>query len=237
MKPADRSSEVQTEEQLKQYIGEFFAVLRAVDNGDVSARVPARFSETEPMAALANAVNAVIERLAMVRTDTQGYGRELEEQLATIEKQRAAIKELSTPMIEIWAGVLCVPIVGVIDSSRAAEMTSALLSAVVEKKVRFTIIDITGIEAMDTRATDHFLRMARSVRLLGAECVLSGINPNVARSIIHMGVELSGIQTYRSLRDALQHHVSRQERRAGAGPEPANTRVAKTVDPIGGGRQ
>ena len=63
MKPADRSSEVQTEEQLKQYIGEFFAVLRAVDNGDVSARVPARFSETEPMAALANAVNAVIERL------------------------------------------------------------------------------------------------------------------------------------------------------------------------------
>jgi rsbT co-antagonist protein RsbR len=81
---------------------------------------------------------------------------------------------------------------------------------VVEKKVRFTIIDITGIEAMDTRATDHFLRMARSVRLLGAECVLSGINPNVARSIIHMGVELSGIQTYRSLRDALQHYVKRQ---------------------------
>jgi rsbT co-antagonist protein RsbR len=106
-----------------------------------------------------------------------------------------------------------VPIVGVIDSSRAAEMTSALLATVVEKKVRFTIIDITGIEAMDTRATDHFLRMARSVRLLGAECVLSGINPNVARSIIHMGVELSGIQTYRSLRDALQHHVRRHLRK------------------------
>jgi rsbT co-antagonist protein RsbR len=157
-------------------------------------------------------VNSIIDRLERVRTETQRYERELDEQVATIDKQRAAIKELSTPMIEVWAGVLCVPIVGVIDSSRAAEMTSSLLSAVVEKKVRFTIIDITGIEAMDTRATDHFLRMARSVRLLGAECVLSGINPNVARSIVHMGVEMSGIQTYRSLRDALQHHVTRKAR-------------------------
>jgi rsbT co-antagonist protein RsbR len=220
MKVADGSSELKTEEQLKLYIAEFFGTLRAVDNGDLSARVPTRFSENEPMTALAGTVNAIIERLSRVRSDTQGYERELEAQLATIEKQRAAIKELSTPMIEVWGGVLCVPIVGVIDSSRAAEMTSALLAAVVEKKVRFTIIDITGIEAMDTRATDHFLRMARSVRLLGAECVLSGINPNVARSIIHMGVELSGIQTYRSLRDALQHHVKRQARgatRAGSG--------------------
>jgi rsbT co-antagonist protein RsbR len=214
---ASASVEIQTEEELKRYIVEFFGVLRAVDGGDLSARVPARFTEAEPMAALATTVNAVIERLALVRGETQRYERELEDQLATIEKQRAAIKELSTPMIEVWAGVLCVPIVGVIDSSRAAEMTSALLSTVVEKKVRFTIIDITGIEAMDTRATDHFLRMARSVRLLGAECVLSGINPNVARSIIHMGVELSGIKTYRSLRDALQHHVKRHARnRAGA---------------------
>lgn len=205
-------SAIETEEQLRQYIGEFFGVLRAVDGGDLTARVPARYLDGEPMSALASVVNATIEKLAAVRAETKRYERELEDQLATIEKQRAAIKELSTPMIEVWQGVLCVPIVGVIDSSRAAEMTSALLNAVVEKKVRFTIIDITGIEAMDTRATDHFLRMARSVRLLGAECVLSGINPNVARSIIHMGVELSGIQTYRSLRDALQHHVRRRGR-------------------------
>lgn len=212
MKHGETRGMIATEEQLKQHIAEFFAVLRAVDNGDLSSRVPTRYAETEPMAALAISVNAVIDRLALVRSDTQRYERELEDQLATIEKQRAAIKELSTPMIEVWSGVLCVPIVGVIDSSRAAEMTSALLTAVVEKTVRFTIIDITGIEAMDTRATDHFLRMARSVRLLGAECVLSGINPNVARSIVHMGVELSGIQTYRSLRDALQHYVKLKAR-------------------------
>ena len=234
MKAPDGSAALQTEEHLKHYIGEFFAALRLVDNGDLSARVPARFSETEPMNALATTVNAIIEKLSRVRGDTQRYERELEAQLATIEKQRAAIKELSTPMIEVWAGVLCVPIVGVIDSSRAAEMTSALLAAVVEKKVRFTIIDITGIEAMDTRATDHFLRMARSVRLLGAECVLSGINPNVARSIIHMGVELSGIQTYRSLRDALQHHVRRQVRQSSSGNGGTGQAPVK-VDGEGGG--
>jgi rsbT co-antagonist protein RsbR len=227
----DPSSLISTEEQLKLHIGELFAVLRAVDNGDLSVRVPARFAENEPMTALAITVNTVIERLARVRSETQRYGRELEDQLATIEKQRAAIKELSTPMIEVWAGVLCVPIVGVIDSSRAAEMTSALLSAVVEKTVRFTIIDITGIEAMDTRATDHFLRMARSVRLLGAECVLSGINPNVARSIVHMGVELSGIQTYRSLRDALQHYVKLKARTpAGTTSAGINQGSAKADD-------
>jgi rsbT co-antagonist protein RsbR len=235
MKAGERSHMIQTEEQLKQYIAELFGVLRAVDGGDISARAPARFAENEPMAALATSINLVIERLSRVRNDTQRYERELEEQLGTIEKQRAAIKELSTPMIEVWAGVLCVPIVGVIDSSRAGEMTTALLTAVVEKKVRFTIIDITGIEAMDTRATDHFLRMARSVRLLGAECVLSGINPNVARSIIHMGVELSGIQTYRSLRDALQHHVKHMAR-AAAEAKPNGGGNGVNVDDRGGSK-
>lgn len=219
-------AELKTEDELKKAIQEMFLVLRNVEGGDISERVPIRYAETEPMAALAETVNAVIERLSRVRRETEAYVREIDDQLATIEKQRAAIKELSTPMIEVWAGVLCVPVVGVIDSSRAAEMTSALLSTVVEKKVRFTIIDITGIEAMDTRATDHFLRMARSVRLLGAECVLSGINPNVARSIIHMGVELSGIETYRSLRDALQRYVRRHlamNRKNGATNGQANT--------------
>lgn len=205
-------TELKTELQLQQAIADITNTLRAVEMGQLSARAEIRFAESEPMSALAETVNTIVQRLVSVREETQAYQRELEDQLATIEKQRAAIRELSTPMIEVWSGVLCVPIVGVIDSSRAAEMTSALLSAVVEKKVMFTIIDITGIEAMDTRATDHFLRMARSVRLLGAECVLSGINPNVARSIIHMGVELSGVETYRSLRDALQHHVQRRQR-------------------------
>jgi rsbT co-antagonist protein RsbR len=202
-------AEIKNEGDLQLAISDILRVLRSVEDGDLSARTEVRLSEAEPMGALATTVNSVVQQLMRVREETQVYQRELEEQLDTIERQRAAIKELSTPMIEVWAGVMCVPIVGLIDSMRATEMTSALLRAVVEKKVQFAIIDITGIDVMDTRATDHFLRMARSVRLLGAECVLSGINPNVARSIVHMGVELSGIETYRTLRDALQHHVRR----------------------------
>jgi rsbT co-antagonist protein RsbR len=203
---------LKTEEQLQQSISDIIAALRAVDAGRFSARVELRFSEKEALTALATSVNAVIQRLARVRLETQTYQQSIEEQVATIEKQRAAIRELSTPMIEVQAGVLCVPIVGIIDSSRAAEMTSALLTAVVDKKVQFVVIDITGIDVMDTRATDHFLRMARAVRLLGAECVLSGVNPIVASGIVNMGLDLAGITSYRSLRDALQHYLQRRQR-------------------------
>ena len=94
------SAQIETEEELKQHIAEFFGVLRAVDGGDLSARVPTRFDETEPMAALATTVNTIIERLALVRGETQRYERELEDQLATIEKQRAAINGL-TKVIDI----------------------------------------------------------------------------------------------------------------------------------------
>ncbi|MCA9590122.1 MAG: STAS domain-containing protein [Myxococcales bacterium] len=135
------------------------------------------------------------------------YRAELEEKLATIELQRAAIRELSTPIIEVWEGVLCLPVVGVLDSSRSAEMTEALLTAIVEKKARCAIIDITGIQVMDTGTADHFLRMARAVRLLGSNCVLTGIHPNIAQTVVHMGVDLSDIVTHRTLRNALQAYV------------------------------
>jgi rsbT co-antagonist protein RsbR len=97
-------------------------------------------------------------------------------------------------------------------------MTTALLNAIVEKKAMFTIIDITGIDAMDTGATDHFLRMARAVRLLGAECVLSGVNPNVARTVTHMGIELAAVRTHRTLREALQSYVGAGRGRAMSAP-------------------
>ena len=119
---------------------------------------------------------------------------------------------------------MCVPIVGILDSGRAADMTSALLNAVVEKKAQFTIIDITGIDAMDTGATDHFLRMARAVRLLGAECVLSGVSPNVARTVTHMGIDLVDVRTHRTLREALHYYVAATRARQGSGVQKAGGR-------------
>ena len=81
---------------------------------------------------------------------------------------------------------------------RAADVTTSLLSAVVQKKARHAIIDVTGIEVMDTQSADHFLRMARAVTLLGARCALSGVHPNIARTIVHMGVDLQGLKSYRT---------------------------------------
>lgn len=199
-----------TEQELRDGIVAIMATLREVDDGELQKRVELSGAGAEPLQPLAAAINDVIELFAGARGETVAYQRELEGQIGTIEKQRAAIRELSTPIIEVWAGVLCVPIVGVLDSSRAAEMTSALLTALTEKKAAFTIVDITGIDVMDTGATDHLLRMARSVRLLGAECVLSGVNPSVARTIVHMGMDLGGIRSHRTLRDALKHYVARR---------------------------
>jgi rsbT co-antagonist protein RsbR len=95
------------------------------------------------------------------------------------------------------------------DTARSTEMTNSLLQAIVEKKTRYTIIDITGIEVMDTRTVDHFMRMAKSIRLLGAECALTGISPHIAQTVVHMGLEMDDVVTHRSLRDALAYYVAR----------------------------
>ena len=207
--PEHQEPRIETEAELLGAITRIVSTLRDVEGGDTSARVELTYPESEPIGALAACVNFMTQALAERREETLAYQQELEVQIATIEKQRAAIRELSTPIIDVWRGVLCVPIVGVLDSNRASEMTSALLDTIVEKKARTIIIDITGIDAMDTRATDHFLRMARAVRLLGADCVLSGVNPSVARTITQMGLDLQGLASHRTLRDALQQQVKK----------------------------
>jgi rsbT co-antagonist protein RsbR len=145
---------------------------------------------------------------ALVRAEESN--RDLEAKLETIERQQAAIRELSTPLIEVWSGVLCLPVVGIVDSVRSAEMTEALLEAIVAKQARIAIIDITGIDVMDTKTADHFIKMAKAVRLLGADCTLSGINPGIAQTLTHIGVDLTGLRTMRNLRDALQAFLREQ---------------------------
>ena len=136
---------------------------------------------------------------------------ELEAKLETIEMQQAAIRDLSTPIIEVWAGVLCLPVVGIVDSQRSAEMTETLLETIVTKQARTAIVDITGIDVMDTKTADHFIKMAKAVRLLGAECIISGINPGIAQTLTHIGVDLTAMRTMRNLRDALQAHLRETE--------------------------
>ncbi|MEZ4262132.1 MAG: STAS domain-containing protein [Polyangiaceae bacterium] len=188
-------------------IADILLAVADVGSGDYTTRLKTDLPEDHPLATLYEGINQMIASLGDEQQRATAYRAELEEKLATIELQRAAIRELSTPIIEVWEGVLCLPVVGVLDSSRSAEMTEALLTAIVEKKARCAIIDITGIQVMDTGTADHFLRMARAVRLLGSNCVLTGIHPNIAQTVVHMGVDLSDIVTHRTLRNALQAYV------------------------------
>lgn len=198
-----------TEEQLLDSVADALLTLSNVGYGDYSERLKIDAEQSGPLASLYSGINEMIASLSLEQEKSQAYQAELEEKLATIEKQRAAIRELSTPIMEVWDGVLCLPVVGIMDTVRSAEMTSNLLQAVVEKKTRCTIIDITGIDVMDTRTVDHFMRMARAVRLLGAECVLTGINPHIAQTVVSMGIDLTHIVTHRTLHEALQQYVAR----------------------------
>ncbi len=185
-------------------------IIGDVGHGDYSSRLAGDLPPEHPLGPLFRGINEMLDALAAQEQRNHDYHRELEDKLTTIEQQRAAIRELSAPIIEVWEGILCLPVVGVMDSNRSADMTDALLRAVVATRARCTIIDITGIDVMDTRTVDHFMRMARAVRLLGAECVLTGINPHIAQTIVHMGMEMQGLVTHRSLRDALQHFVGQR---------------------------
>jgi len=194
-------------------IADILLTLADVGAGDYSVRLETDLPESDPFGALRAAINEMVASLEQAHKHATAYQAELEEKLAMIERQREAIRELSTPIMEVWDGVLCLPVVGVMDSHRSAEMTESLLQAIVAKGAECAIIDITGIEAMDTRTADHFLRMAKAVRLLGAHCVLTGINPGIAQTVVHIGVELHGVRTHRSLRDGLRQWVNRSSAR------------------------
>ena len=195
--------------EILERVADILLVLKDVGAGNYATRLAMDVAEDHPLSPVYVGINEMIDSLAHEQETSSAYRTELEEKLATIERQRAAIRELTTPIMEVWEGVLCLPVVGVLDSTRSAEMTEALLQGIVLKKARCVIIDITGIQVMDTATADHFLRMARAVRILGAECLLTGINPPIAQTIVQMGVDLSDIVTYRSLRTALQHFVAR----------------------------
>jgi len=135
----------------------------------------------------------------------------LQERLHIIEQQAAAIRELSTPIIEVWEGVLTMPLLGTIDGERAERMMNVLLDAVVARQCRHTIIDLTGVSAMDCATAEHVGRLLSAVALLGARGIVVGINPEVARTMVSLEIDLSRVKMLANLREALLF-VMREER-------------------------
>lgn len=211
------NDDVLLETELLSRVADVLLALSNVGFGDYSTRIDTSNMGDGPLTELVVGINDMIGALEEEHRRSQAYQAEVESKLAMVEEQRATIRQLSTPVLEVWEGVLCLPVVGVIDTIRSAEMTGELLEAITTKETRCAIIDITGIEVMDTSTAEHFIRMAKSARLLGAECVITGLNPTIAQTIVHMGIDLTDIITYRSLRDALKWHVRRRDRRNRAG--------------------
>lgn len=198
---------IEESDEFRRILPQVEDALRKISAGNLAVRLELTLPEDHPVGALVSSLNGMADALEAAREESRSYSERLQEQIRTIDTQRAAIRELSTPVIEVLPRILCVPIVGVLDSRRAADLTTTLLDAIVARQARLAIIDITGIDVMDTSTCDYFLRMVRSVSMLGSRCVLSGISPGIASTIVQMDADLAGVQSFRSLRHALKYFV------------------------------
>jgi len=148
--------------------------------------------------------------LSIDSTERAKSERALREKFEVIERQAATIRALATPIIRIWDEILCLPVIGTVDSQRTAEMMNALLQAITREQARFAIVDLTGVDVVDTSTADHLIRLFKAARILGVEGVLCGIQPAVAQTVVALGMDLGEVRTSRTLHDALRWCLGRR---------------------------
>ena len=119
-----------------------------------------------------------------------------------ISRQQRELLELSTPVVQLWEGVLALPLIGTLDSGRTQVVMESLLEKIVETGASIAIIDITGVPTVDTLVAQHLMKTVAAARLMGADCIISGIRPQIAQTIVHLGVDLTAVTTKASLADA-----------------------------------
>jgi rsbT co-antagonist protein RsbR len=129
-----------------------------------------------------------------------------------IRSQQHEMLELSTPVLTLWDGVLALPLIGTLDSARTQIVMETLLQRIVETGAQIAIIDITGVPTVDTMTAQHLLKTVTATRLMGAECIISGIRPQIAATIVHLGVDLGVVTTKATLADAFRVALSRSGR-------------------------
>ncbi|HZI78841.1 MAG TPA: STAS domain-containing protein [Vicinamibacterales bacterium] len=120
-----------------------------------------------------------------------------------IIRQQEEMLELSTPVVKLWDGIIALPMIGTLDSARTQIVMESLLRRIVEIGAEIAIIDITGVPTVDTLVAQHLLKTVTAIRLMGADCIISGIRPQIAQTIVHLGVDLQGVTTKSTLADAL----------------------------------
>jgi rsbT co-antagonist protein RsbR len=171
-------------------------------------------------------LTTILDGLGLYTTETYQKGRE-----EIISRQQQELLELSTPVVELWEGVLALPLIGTLDSARTQVVMESLLQAIVDTGSQIAIIDITGVPVVDTLVAQHLLKTVAAARLMGADCIISGIRPQIAQTIVHLGVEISDVATKATLADAFAIALRRigltVAKRKGQMQQPVTTQAAE----------
>jgi rsbT co-antagonist protein RsbR len=161
----------------------------------------------------------LLDGLGLYTIEVYQKGRE-----EVIVRQQQEMLELSTPVVELWEGILALPLIGTLDSNRTQVVMESLLERVVETSAEIAIIDITGVPTVDTLVAQHLLKTVAAARLMGADCMISGIRPQIAQTIVHLGVELGNVSTKATLADAFALALQRTGRMVTRKTAPADGR-------------
>ncbi|MDP3619197.1 MAG: STAS domain-containing protein [Ramlibacter sp.] len=181
-----------------QSVGDTSAFVLSIKRGLFKAIQRNLASSPEQMAGALWTMSLIVDKMAQWTVTTYQQTRE-----EIIKRQQNELLELSTPVIKLWEGVLAVPMIGTLDSSRTQLVMEALLQRIVDTGSQLAIIDITGVPTVDTLVAQHLLKTVSAIRLMGAECIISGIRPQIAQTIVHLGIDLQGIASKATLADAL----------------------------------
>ena len=150
-------------------------------------------------------VTTALDKLGLFTTEIYQRTRE-----QVIHRQQAEMLELSTPVVQLWDGILALAVIGTLDSRRTQSVMETLLERIVETGSEFAILDITGVPTVDTLTAQHLIKTITATRLMGAECIISGIRPQIAQTIVHLGVDLGDVLTKSSLAGALEFALRRR---------------------------
>ena len=142
-------------------------------------------------------MNVLLDKLGLFTMETYQQNREI-----IIARQQEELLELSTPVVELWNNIVALPLIGTLDSARTQVVMESLLQKIVENEAMIAIIDITGVPTVDTLVAQHLLKTVAAARLMGADCIISGMRPQIAQTIVHLGVNLSDVITKATLADA-----------------------------------
>ena len=127
----------------------------------------------------------------------------------TVTAQAKSLMEMSTPVTQIWSGILLLPLVGIIDSKRARDIMNATLAKISETQARIFILDISGVGVVDTAVANHLIKITQATRLMGCDCTISGVSPSIAQTIVDLGIDVGRIKTTATMKDALAHALLR----------------------------